>query len=116
MDYGNTQNEVPRGTRINHILAQNPPGVPMTSNWLASRRVSPQLLQGYKSSGWLSPLGRGALDTGRHGTYFTGVNLRFAATRVGNRLPRGMHGVGVSGALALSATWNKPGSAAWRRG
>ena len=60
MGYVKTQDETPRGTRINHILAQNPSGVPMTSNWLASRRVSPQLLQGYKSSGWLSPLGRGA--------------------------------------------------------
>ena len=55
-----TRDETLRGTRINRILAQNPPGVPMTSGWLASRRVSPQLLQGYKNSGWLSPLGRGA--------------------------------------------------------
>lgn len=60
MDYFTTDENTLRGTRINRILAENPPGVPMTSKWLSSRRVSPQLLQGYKSSGWLSPLGRGA--------------------------------------------------------
>ena len=59
MDYFKTDEETLRGTRINRILAENPPGVPMTSKWLSSRRVSPQLLQGYKSSGWLSSLGRG---------------------------------------------------------
>ena len=60
MGYVKTQDEGLRGTKINHVLAQNPPGVPMTSKWLASLGVSPQLLQGYKSSGWLNPLGRGA--------------------------------------------------------
>ena len=60
MDHFKPREEALRGTRINRILAENPPGVPMTSKWLSSRRVSPQLLQGYKSSGWLSPLGRGA--------------------------------------------------------
>ena len=49
-----------RATRINRILALTPPGVPMTSDWLASQQVSPQLLQSYKNSGWLRPLGRGA--------------------------------------------------------
>ena len=60
MNYVETQDKTPPGTRINRVLAQNPPGVPMTSGWLALQRVSPQLLQGYKSSGWLSPIGRGA--------------------------------------------------------
>jgi len=60
MDYLKTGEDTLRGTKINRILAENPAGVPMTSKWLSSRRVSPQLLQGYKSSGWLSPLGRGA--------------------------------------------------------
>ncbi len=60
MSYVETQDETQRGTRINRVLAQNPPGVPMTSGWLALQRVSPQLLQGYKNSGWLSPIGRGA--------------------------------------------------------
>ena len=59
MGHLKTQEGALRGTRINRILAENPLCVPMTSEWLASRRVSPQLLQGYKSSGWLSPLGRG---------------------------------------------------------
>ncbi len=49
-----------RATRINLILAQSPAGVPMTSDWLASQHVSPQLLQSYKNTGWLEPLGRGA--------------------------------------------------------
>lgn len=60
MDHVKMQDKEPRGTKINHILARNPQGVPMTSSWLTSQRVSPQLLQGYKNSGWLDPLGRGA--------------------------------------------------------
>ncbi|MBU2099430.1 MAG: type IV toxin-antitoxin system AbiEi family antitoxin [Gammaproteobacteria bacterium] len=48
------------GTRINSLLAQCPLGVPMTSTWLATQAVSPQLLQNYRASGWLSQIGRGA--------------------------------------------------------
>ena len=46
-------------TKINTILANCPAGVPMPSTWLESQGVSPQLLQTYKKSGWLEPLGRG---------------------------------------------------------
>ena len=46
-------------TKINTVLANCPPGVPMSSVWLESQGISPQLLQTYKNSGWLEPLGRG---------------------------------------------------------
>ena len=32
----------------------------MTSDWLAGQGITPQVLWGYKNSGWLVPLGRGA--------------------------------------------------------
>ena len=60
MNFPQTRDGGSRATRINHILAKTPPGVPMTSDWLASQHVSPQLLQSYKNTGWLEPLGRGA--------------------------------------------------------
>ena len=99
MGYVKTQDETPRGTRINHILAQNPSGVPMTSNWLASRRVSPQLLQGYKSSGWLSPLGRGAWI--RAGTEPTLPGSIFALQRQGSVIvyPAACTALGYQGRL-----------------
>ncbi len=31
----------------------------MSSTWLEARGIYPQLLQKYKTSGWLEPLGRG---------------------------------------------------------
>lgn len=49
----------PTTTKINELLADCPAGVPMTSVWLESKGVSPQLVQKYKESGWLEPLGRG---------------------------------------------------------
>lgn len=45
---------------INRLLLAAPYGVPMTSDWLAGQGVTPQMLWGYKNSGWLVPLGRGA--------------------------------------------------------
>ena len=60
MNFTQTRDIEVRATKINRILAQTPPGVPMTSDWLATQQVSPQLLQSYKSSGWLKSLGRGA--------------------------------------------------------
>jgi len=47
-------------TKINKLLAQCATGVPMTSTWLATQGVSPQLAQRYKLNKWLQPLGRGA--------------------------------------------------------
>ncbi len=60
MDLTQTQVDRPPLTKINRLLSQCPVGVPMTSGWLTSQQVSPQLLQTYKRSGWLQPLGRGA--------------------------------------------------------
>ena len=48
------------GSAINRLLADTPPGIPMTSQWLYDHEITPQMLWGYKKSGWLEPLGRGA--------------------------------------------------------
>ncbi len=47
-------------SKINSLLNSVPVGIPMTSAWLASQGVSPQLAQRYKLSGWLEPLGKSA--------------------------------------------------------
>ena len=47
------------GSAINRLLAESPPGVPMTSDWLTEQGVTPQMLWGYKQRGWLEPMGRG---------------------------------------------------------
>jgi len=47
-------------SKINRLLVSTPAGVPMTSTWLSSQGVSPQLVRRYKLSGWLEPLGRSA--------------------------------------------------------
>jgi len=47
-------------SKINRLLVSNPVGAPMTSTWLSSQGVSPQLVRRYKLSGWLEPLGRSA--------------------------------------------------------
>jgi len=47
-------------SKINRLLNSVPVGVPMTSDWLASQEVSPQLAHRYKLSGWLEPLGKSA--------------------------------------------------------
>jgi len=52
--------ETHNGTKINKLLAQCAMGVPMTSAWLTTQNVSPQLAQRYKLNKWLQPLGRGA--------------------------------------------------------
>ena len=107
----------PPATRINHILAECPAGVPMTSAWLASQQVSPQLLQRYKNSGWLKPLGRGAWI--RVGTEPTLAASVYALQRQGlmvypaARTALGLQGrahylpVGVSPVLQLSIDSNK---------
>ena len=51
--------QTPKPTKINKVLAASPEGVPMTSEWLESEGVSPQLLQRYRDTGWLQALGRG---------------------------------------------------------
>ncbi len=50
----------PHASKINRLLVSNPVGAPMTSAWLSSQGVSPQLVRRYKLSGWLESLGRGA--------------------------------------------------------
>ncbi len=60
MSFARTQDKRLSVTKINRLLTKCPTGVPMTSGWLNSQHVSPQLLQRYKNSGWLEPLGRGA--------------------------------------------------------
>ena len=60
MSFARTLDKRPPITKINRLLAACPAGVTMTSEWLNSQHVSPQLLQRYKKGGWLEPLGRGA--------------------------------------------------------
>jgi len=52
--------ETQNATKINKLLTKCPVGAPMTSTWLATQNVSPQLVQRYKLNKWLEPLGRGA--------------------------------------------------------
>ncbi|ORU93716.1 MAG: hypothetical protein A6F72_07510 [Cycloclasticus sp. symbiont of Poecilosclerida sp. N] len=49
-----------RRTKINKLLVSVPAGTPVTSTWLASQGISPQLVHRYKRSGWLEPLARSA--------------------------------------------------------
>jgi len=63
-------------TKINRLLANSPVGAPMTSAWLSSQRISPQLVRRYKLSGWLESLGRGAWK--RTGTKLTLAGTLFA--------------------------------------
>jgi len=68
--------ETYNGTKINQLLAQCATGVPMTSSWLATQNVSPQLVQRYKLNKWLQPLGRGAWI--RAGTKLTLIGALYA--------------------------------------
>jgi len=68
-------------TRINAVLADCPAGVPMSSVWLESKGVYPQLLQKYKETGWLESLGRGIWI--RAGTRPTLAGAIFALQRIG---------------------------------
>ncbi len=52
--------ETQNATKINKLLSMCPTGVPMTSTWLATQNISPQLVQRYKLNKWLTALGRGA--------------------------------------------------------
>jgi len=71
----------PSLTRINAVLGDCPAGVPMTSAWLESKGVYPQLLQRYKETGWLESLGRGIWI--RAGTRPTLPGAVFALQRIG---------------------------------
>lgn len=46
--------------RLTKLLAKWPPGAVYTSSWLKERGYSPDLINGYKKSGWVTSLGRGA--------------------------------------------------------
>jgi len=67
-------------TRINAVLADCPAGVPMSSTWLESKGIYPQLLQKYKETGWLESLGRGIWI--RAGTRPTLAGAIFALQRI----------------------------------
>lgn len=67
-------------TRINAVLADCPQGVPMSSVWLESKGIYPQLLQKYKETGWLEPLGRGIWI--RAGTLPTLAGAIYALQRI----------------------------------
>lgn len=54
------EQKIPNSSKINRLLVSVPAGTPVTSAWLSSQGVSPQLAHRYKLSGWLKPLGKGA--------------------------------------------------------
>ena len=67
-------------SKINALLSDCPEGVPMPSTWLVSKGISPQLLQKYKETGWLEPLGRGGWI--RAGTTPTRAGAIYALQRI----------------------------------
>lgn len=60
MSQQSAEQETPNRTKINRLLVSVPAGAPVTSTWLRSQGVSPQLVRRYKLSGWLEPLARSA--------------------------------------------------------
>jgi len=60
MSQQRAEQEIHNATKINKLLISVPAGAPVTSSWLASQGVSPQLVRRYKLSGWLEPLAKSA--------------------------------------------------------
>lgn len=60
MNHQGVEGKKPSSTKINRLLVSVPTGTPVTSAWLASQGISPQLVRRYKLSGWLEPLARSA--------------------------------------------------------
>lgn len=50
-----------KDSKINQLLKKGQKGGLYFSKWLREQGYSPQLLKRYRSSGWLSPLGRGVM-------------------------------------------------------
>ena len=48
------------GSKINHLLNSQPPGVVFLSSWMVRKGYSHDLQQRYKKSSWLKPVGAGA--------------------------------------------------------
>ena len=49
------------GTKINHLLLEQPPGVVLQSFWLAQQGYSIELQKHYRKSNWLKSIGTGAM-------------------------------------------------------
>jgi len=64
----------PHTTKINQLLASQPPGVVFQASWLAGRGYSPELQKRYRMSQWLTSIGTGAMiRAGDHVGYEGGV-------------------------------------------
>lgn len=50
-----------KGTKINQLLKEIPPGAVILSNWLVAKGYSYALQQKYKQNGWLEPIARGVM-------------------------------------------------------
>ena len=50
-----------KGTKINQLLQQLPPSAVLLSSWLKTQAYSYELQQRYRKSGWLIPIGKGAM-------------------------------------------------------
>ena len=46
-------------SKLNHLQRSLPEGFPVTAAWLKEKGFSNQLVNKYRASGWLEPLGRG---------------------------------------------------------
>jgi hypothetical protein len=50
-----------KGTKINQLLQQLPTGAVLLSSWLKTQGYTYELQQRYRKSGWLIPIGKGAM-------------------------------------------------------
>src|SRR5882757_5518201 len=50
-----------KGTKINQLLHEQPPGVVLQSFWLAQQGYSIELQKHYRKSNWLKSIGTGAM-------------------------------------------------------
>jgi hypothetical protein len=60
-------------TKINLLLQSQPPGVVFLASWLEANGYSRDLLRKYVNSGWLEPIGQGALKRAGHDVNWMGA-------------------------------------------
>jgi len=86
-----------KGTKINQVLQQLPPGAVFLSFWLKAQGCSYELQQRYRKSGWLVSIGKGAmLRSGREpilsGAIYALQQQAGMQIHIGGRTALGMQG------------------------
>jgi hypothetical protein len=102
--------------KINQILQKWPPGTVITTNWLEKQGVYRQLVDNYKNSGWLEPIGPGAYkrkgDTVEWpGGLYALQTLQDIQVHVGGKTALELHGYGHyirMGNNRLVVVWKTP--------